>query len=311
MAEQFDLFVIGTGTAAQVAAMQCRAAGLRVAVADHRPFGGTCALRGCNPKKILVGGASAFDHARRMHGRGIDGEVWIDWPALMAFKRSVTDPVPKKQEQTYAEHGIATYHGVVRFTGTNSLRVGETAVEARHILIATGAKPAPMGIPGKEHLITNEDFLSLESLPRQMVMVGGGYIAAEFSHIAARAGVQVVVLQRAPRMLTGFEPELVSWLMERFQAIGVDVRTGTIVNRIEKVGSGFRVHASSEGQPMTIETETVVHAAGRIPALDQLDLQAGQVAVKDGRLLLKMTSYRACQTRLCMLQVMPPQKDRR
>src|SRR4051794_18620841 len=106
MAKQYDLVIIGTGTAARVAAMRVRKAGWRVAVIDFRPFGGTCALRGCDPKKMLVGGASVVDHARRMRDKGVAGEVHIDWPGLMRFKRSYTDPIPEKHERSYAEMGV-------------------------------------------------------------------------------------------------------------------------------------------------------------------------------------------------------------
>src|SRR5262252_3782115 len=99
--ETYDLIVIGTGTAAQVAAGRIRKAGRSVAIIDHRPFGGTCALRGCDPKKMLVGVAEAIDVARRLHGRGIAGDLHIDWKELIAFKRSFTDPVPKKREQSF------------------------------------------------------------------------------------------------------------------------------------------------------------------------------------------------------------------
>lgn len=111
--EAYDLIVIGTGTAAQVAAGRVRKAKRSVAVIDHRPFGGTCALRGCDPKKMLVSGAEAVDLARRMHRRGIAGELRIDWKQLIAFKRSFTDPVPKKREEGFAAQGIDAFHGVV------------------------------------------------------------------------------------------------------------------------------------------------------------------------------------------------------
>ncbi len=286
MAEKFDLIVLGTGTAARVAAMRCRAVGWSVAVADCRPYGGTCALRGCDPKKMLVGGASAIDHARRMRGKGVAGAPRIDWPELIAFKRSFTEAVPQKHEESYAGKGIAAFHGQARFTGCNGVEVEGAALEARHILIATGARPATLGFPGEEHLITNEEFLALEALPERIVMVGGGYIAAEFSHIAARAGARVTVLQRGGRMLPRFEPELVGWLMEKFRGIGVDVRTGTSVEGVERAGSGYRVKASSEGKALAVEADLVVHAAGRVPALDALELDTAGVAVKDGRLRL-------------------------
>jgi glutathione reductase (NADPH) len=109
--ESYDLVVIGSGTAAQVASFRVRAAGWSVAVIDHLPFGGTCALRGCDPKKMLISGAEAIDMARRMRGRGVSGELGISWPELIAFKRTFTDPVPRKQEQRYAERASMPFPG--------------------------------------------------------------------------------------------------------------------------------------------------------------------------------------------------------
>jgi hypothetical protein len=123
MAQNYDLNVIGTGTAARVAAMRVRKAGKSVAVIDSSPYGGTCALRGCDPKKMLRSGAAVIDDARRMHGKGVAGDAAIDWRELMAFKRTFTDPVPEKQERSYRDAGINTYHGKARFTGSNSLNV--------------------------------------------------------------------------------------------------------------------------------------------------------------------------------------------
>jgi glutathione reductase (NADPH) len=284
--QRFDLIVIGTGTAAQGVATRVRAAGRSVAVIDCKPYGGTCALRGCDPKKILVGAASAIDHARRMQGKGVADAPHIDWRELIAFKRGFTDPVPSEREKNYAEKGIAGFHGEARFTGRNSLEVGGAALEGTHIVIASGAKPVRLAIPGEEHLIDNEEFLALEALPKRIVMVGGGYIAAEFSHVAAHAGAKVTVLQRGERMLDHFEPELVGWLMEKFEVVGIDVRTGTSVEAVEKVAVGFRVKAASGGKALTIEADLVVHAAGRVPAIEDLDPEAAGLAVKDGRLEL-------------------------
>lgn len=161
MATQYDLIIIGAGTAAMVAAMRVRAEGWRVAVTDFRPFGGTCALRGCDPKKMLISGTSAIDHVQRMHDKGVAGDVHIDWQKLMAFKRSFTDPVPEKNEQRYRDKGIDIYHGRAQFTGKNSLDVDGQALEANYILLASGAEPVKLDIPGEEYLIDNEGFLSL------------------------------------------------------------------------------------------------------------------------------------------------------
>lgn len=230
----YGLVVIGSGTAAQVVSLRVRAAGWSVAIIDHLPFGGTCALRGCDPKKMLISGAEALDMARRMRGRGVTGEVGISWPDLIAFKRTFTDPVPQKQEQRYAERGIEAFYGRARFTGRDTIEVNGQTFQARHVLIATGARPVPLKFPGAEHVITSDQFLELDELPGRIAMVGGGYIAAEFSHIAARAGARVTVLQRAERILTRFEPELVGWLTEKFSEIGVEMHTGTAVEAIDR-----------------------------------------------------------------------------
>ena len=286
MAKTYDLVIIGSGTAAQVASARVRAAGWEVAVVDHRPFGGTCALRGCDPKKMLISGAEAIDAASRMRGHGVSGDLRVDWRELMAFKRSFTDPVPHKQEQGYAAQGIDAFHGLARFTGPDAVSVEGQELKARHILIAAGARPAPLGIPGEEHVVTSEHFLELDALPARIALVGGGYIAAEFSQLAARAGAQVTVFQRGERMLPAFDPDLVGWLMEKFRELGIDVRTRSTVGRIDKTADGFLVHASSDGQAQTAAADLVVHAAGRVPDLDALDLAVGDVAAEKGRLKL-------------------------
>jgi glutathione reductase (NADPH) len=286
MTRRYDLVIVGTGTAAMVAAMRLRTAGWSVAIIDFRPFGGTCALRGCDPKKMLIAGAETLDSVVRMHGHGVAGDVRIDWPALIAFKRTFTDPIPQKHEHSYAERGIDTFHGCARFTGQKTISIDGTTLEGRHFLIAAGAEPVKLDISGEEHLATSTDFLDLKNLPRRIVLVGGGYIAAEFSHVATRAGAQVTVLQRGERMLKHFDLDLVGWLMEKFRAIGVDVRTRTAVEAIEKTDTGFTVRVSTEGNSSTLEADLVVHAAGRAPALEPLDLNAAGIAVENGRLRL-------------------------
>jgi glutathione reductase (NADPH) len=286
MAKRYDLVVIGTGTAAQVASNRVRASGWSVAVVDFRPFGGTCALRGCDPKKMLVSGVETVDMVRRMRGRGVDGDVRIDWADLISFKRTFTDPVPQKQEKWYADTGIDAYHGHARFIDRETIEVDGQTLKGRYFLIAAGARPAPLGVPGEEHLITNEEFLELKQLPERIALVGGGYIAAEFSHIAARAGARVTVLQRAERMLPKFDPDLVGWLMEKFDELGINVRTKTAVEGVEKTGDGFVVRARSTDGPQTVEADLVVHAAGRIPDIDTLGLDAAGVEREGKRLKL-------------------------
>jgi pyruvate/2-oxoglutarate dehydrogenase complex dihydrolipoamide dehydrogenase (E3) component len=146
MTRKFDLIAIGTGSAASGVTSRCREAGWKVAIVDSRPFGGTCALRGCDPKKVLVGAAEAVDWTRRMKGRGIQAaELQIDWPELMRFKRSFTEPVTKRREDDFVNPGIAAFHGRARFAGPTTVQIGEETrqVSGSCASCATANIPSP------------------------------------------------------------------------------------------------------------------------------------------------------------------------
>jgi glutathione reductase (NADPH) len=281
---QFDLVVIGTGSAATTALSKCRAAGWSVAVVDCRPFGGTCALRGCDPKKVLVGAAALIDWVRRMDGKGIHGtDARIRWSELMRFKRTFTDPVPEEREKTFAKAGIGTFHGVARFTNSNQLQVGEEILEGRHILIAAGAKPQKLNIPGEQYLTTSEQFLELDSLPRRILFVGGGYISFEFAHVSVRCGADVAILHRAERPLERFDPDLVEQLVHKTRQLGVDVQLRTNVEAVEKKNDHLQVYASNESGKREFQADMVVHGAGRVADIDELNLpNAGVESEKSG-----------------------------
>ncbi len=287
MPESFDLVAIGTGTAASTVAARCREAGWSVAVVDSRPFGGTCALRGCDPKKVLVGAADLLDWCRRMEGRGFrGGEARLEWRDLIRFKRSFTDPVPRMRAEGYERAGIAAFSGRARFTGPGTIEVGGRRLDARHVLVATGARPADLGIPGSEHLVTSDGFLELDDLPRRLVFVGGGYVSFEFAHVAARAGARVTILHRGPRPLEGFDPDLVALLVERSRSLGIDVQLGADVVGIEKEEDGFSVR--TEGG-RTSHADRVVHGAGRVPEIDDQGLD--EAGVEWGRRGVRVNEY--------------------
>jgi glutathione reductase (NADPH) len=279
MTRKFDLIAIGTGSAASGVTSRCREAGWNVAIVDLRPFGGTCALRGCDPKKVLVGVAEAVDWTRRMKGRGIQAaELQIDWPELMRFKRSFTEPVTKRREDDFAKAGIAAFHGRARFAGPTTVQVGEETLEGRYVVIATGEAPADLGIPGAEHLTTSDQFLELNELPRRLLFIGGGYIAFEFAHLAAIAGSQVTVLHRGPRPLALFDPDLVDQLVERTRQLGIDLHLETEATGIEKISAQLNVRALAFGETRTFQTDMVVHAAGRVPEIGDLNLDDARIA---------------------------------
>lgn len=274
MTQQFDVFAIGTGSAGSSAAFACAEAGLKVGIADSRPFGGTCALRGCDPKKVLVGAEEAIDVVRRLRAVGsLVGEVRIDWPSLMRFKRTFTVAVPPSREESYAASKIATFHGAAEFLAENRIRIGETEIVSEHFVIATGAVPMALPIEGKEYLLDNEQFLSLETLPNRIAFVGGGYISFEFAHIAVRAGAKAIIFHRGERPLENFDSALVDKLVDATKALGVELLLETAVTKIEKVNGGFRVMTGD----LTQEFDLVVHGAGRSPDLANLNLKLADV----------------------------------
>lgn len=284
---RFELVVIGTGSAASAVAARCRKAGWSVAVIDELPFGGTCALRGCDPKKVLIGNAEAIEWARRLAGKGVrqDG-LRIDWPELMRFKRSMIAGVPERKEEGFRKAGIEIFHGQARFTGPTTLDVAGQRLEGKRVLIASGAKPVPLGIVGEELLTTSTQFLELDELPAHIAFVGGGFISFEFAHVAIRAGAQVTILHRGPRPLSLFDPDLVDRLVEKSRMLGIDLRLDTSVTRIERAAGRFVIHGRHDEKETSVEADLVVHGAGRVPAVDDLDLHAAGIDAAGRRIRL-------------------------
>lgn len=283
MQKAYDLIVIGTGSAATTVATRCRGAGWSVAIVDRLPYGGTCALRGCDPKKVLIGAAEALERARALSGSGVRaGDPRIVWPELQRFKRTFTEPVPAERESMFADAGIHTLHGAARFSGPDTLEVGATRLSARHIVVAAGSRPAPLPIAGGELIATSDRFLDLDELPPSIAFVGGGYVSMELAHVAARAGARVTILHRGDRPLETFDVDLVEQVTARTREIGIDLRVRSGVAAIEARDDG-RYDVVTGDPPSRVTAHLVVHGAGRIPDIDDLDLAAGGIVrVKQG-----------------------------
>lgn len=276
--QRSDLVVVGTGAGGGGVATRCARAGWRVVVIDDEPYGGTCMLRGCDPKKVLVGVSELVDSSQRMSGHGVDGDARMDWPALMRFKRTFTDPVPQQQQTSLEKLGVTTHHGVGRFTTPDRFLVNDTEIESRFFVIASGARPTPLGIPGAELVKTSTDFLELNELPRRITLIGAGYIAFEFAHIAARAGSRVTIFGRR-RALKQFDADLVNRLVDHTRTLNIDVRLDAPVTAVEKAGSEFHVKAGNPAPPFSefMAADLVIHAAGRIPKTRELDLDRANI----------------------------------
>ncbi len=296
MDNKYDLTIIGTGVAASHAASTCSSAGWSVAIIDYRPFGGTCALRGCDPKKVLVSAEEAIDWNNRMQGRGVSSkDTHINWSELAHFKRSFTDPFPKEREEAFLKAGITPFHGHAHFIGPTTIKVENDVLRSRYVLIATGAKPVDLHIPGAQHVITSDQFLELDKIPPRILFIGGGYISFEFAHIAARAGAQVSIVHRGFRPLENFDSDLVTKLMLRTENLGISIRLRTQVDKVEQdpsdhdsylvyttsTSSGLSSSSSSERGNDKFQADMVVYGAGRMPDVSELNLDEAGVQFGD------------------------------
>jgi glutathione reductase (NADPH) len=275
--KQYDLVVIGSGIGGTSAAYQCREKGWQVAVIDKHPVGGTCALRGCDPKKILVGAAEIIDRIHRMEGRGVTEGSSLDWSDLIAFKRTFTDPVPDSRTHAFKEAGIDVFRGVASFISENEVKVNEVLLESRHFLISSGAKPRPLDIEGSSHILHSDDFLELASLPETIAFIGGGFISMEFAHIAAQAGSQVHVIVRSSNILKQFDQDLVSLLIKRSEEIGIKFHFDTKLQSVSKQEDGFVVSGTQNDENFRLACDLVFHGAGRVPDLEDLDPDKGNI----------------------------------
>jgi glutathione reductase (NADPH) len=288
MNRHFDLLVVGTGPAGTTAAVAARTVGLKTAVVDRGPFGGTCVLRGCNPKKVLTGASELMNRIAGMNGNGLKGDCNIDWPRLIEFKNTFTDPAPKKRERSFSKRGIKIYHGRAMFIGRNTLDIGGRSVSADKILLATGAVPRNLGVEGEELLTTSDRFLRAEELPRMIVFIGGGYISFEFAHVVARTGRAAVILEATGRPLSRFDRDLVEMLIDASQKAGIDVVTGAQVHSLKRVTDKL-VAAAGRNKNQLYEAGMIVHGAGRVPAIDDLDLEKGEIST--GNKGIKINEY--------------------
>lgn len=270
--ESYDIVVIGTGEAGTTTAQRLTAKGKKVAIVDGRHYGGTCALRGCDPKKVLIAAARIVALSEQLQQRGIAAPAQISWPELMASKRNFTESVPANREKSFQKAGIATFHGHASFIDDHRLQVGESVLTAPHFIIATGAKPRKLGIPGEELLIDSSDFLELKALPKEIILVGGGYIAFEFAHLAARMGSKVTIIHRGTLPLEHFEPDMVKLLLKASEAAGITIWLQTEVQSLAREGEKYRVEASQNGKTLSLTASLVVHAAGRTPDVEALGL---------------------------------------
>jgi glutathione reductase (NADPH) len=276
----YDLVTIGAGSGGVRASRLSAQFGARVAICEEGRVGGTCVIRGCVPKKLLVYGAHYADDFEDATGYGWSAmPPPFDWSELIANKNREIDRLNKVYIRILGENGVEIVAARARLADPHTVEVGDRAVTAANILVATGSWPVMPDIPGIEHAITSNEALELDSLPRRMVIVGGGYIAVEFVGIFNSLGVAVTEVVRGDTLLRGFDEDMRVTLAEEMVKRGVDLRCRSVVRSIEKTAGGAFSLRLAHGEE--IETDLVMYATGRAPNIAGLGLAEAGVAIND------------------------------
>lgn len=273
----YDLFVIGAGSGGVRAARMAAGHGVRVAIAEDRYFGGTCVNVGCVPKKLYVY-ASQFSESFA----GSAGFGWkstkpeFDWPVLVANKDKEIQRLQGVYDRLLRDSGVTVINGKARLLDAHTVVVGDTQYSAERIIVATGGWPYVPDVAGKEHIVTSNEIFNLKSLPKRIVIVGGGYIAVEFAGILHGLGVEVGIFERGQKVLRGFDEDVRDFLIQEMTSKGVEFHFNTSVDRIERQGNAFVIHTTN-GE--TVETDLVMYATGRVPNTSGIGLESLGVAM--------------------------------
>jgi len=273
----YDLFVIGGGSGGVRAARISGGHGAKVAVAEEYRYGGTCVIRGCIPKKLLVY-ASGFPEAMEdAAGYGWTfGAGSFDWKTLIANKDKEIARLEGIYQRLLTGAGVTAFAARATLEDAHTLRVGDSRVTAERILVATGGRPVKPDVAGIEHAITSNEAFHLAELPRRVAIVGGGYIACEFAGIFNGLGAEVAQLYRGDCILRGFDDDVRATVAEEMARHGVDLRTRIDVRAIERRSEGLRL-SLNDGAALTVDC--VLYATGRRPNTDGIGLEAAGVAL--------------------------------
>jgi glutathione reductase (NADPH) len=273
--KDYDLMVIGAGSGGVRAARVAAGFGAKVAIAEKHRIGGTCVIRGCVPKKLLVYGAhfaEDLDDARRF-GWQIE-DAAFDWPTLRDNVLAEVARISGLYRETLENHDVDIYEGHAAVTGPNSVRIDGRTFGAKFILIATGARPQLLQVPGIEHVITSNEAFHLERLPARILIAGGGYIANEFAGIFNELGSKVTLVNRSDQILRSYDAQIRDRLMQISMAKGIQFLFNVPLHRIERRTDGvLDVHLGDT----RVECEAMMCAVGRVPNTEQLGLDSAGV----------------------------------
>ncbi|MFT8901493.1 dihydrolipoyl dehydrogenase family protein [Liquorilactobacillus nagelii] len=271
----YDVMFIGSSHANWHAALALRKAGKRVVLIEKDLIAGTCTNYGCNAKILLDGAADVLHQAAAYQGKGITGELKIDWSALMAYKQKTINPLHLLLEQQFKAAGIEIVNGTAEFVDQHTVTATGKNISAQDIIIGTGQRPSILPIPGKELMHDSRDFLDLPELPKHLTFIGAGIVSLEFAMLVRAAGAQVTVIEFADTALRGVEEKYVEQILQRMRDLGIELHFNEAVQSVVKQDSRLVVTTANG---LKVTTDYVVAGTGRIPNVEELALD--KVGVK-------------------------------
>lgn len=287
----YDLFVIGAGSAGIRASRVAAFYGARVAIAEEKYLGGTCVNVGCIPKKLLAYAAHFAEDLEDAIKFGWQVDVnRFDWPTLIANKNSEIGRLNNVYGDILHDAGVNIIDGRARVTDANTVEVAGQQYSVDNILIATGGQPMVPDFPGHEHVITSNEAFFLNDLPSRVLVVGGGYVALEFSGIFNCMGAETTLAYRGPMFLRGFDQDVRTHMVQEVEKKGVRLLFDTDVSEVTKTNSGLTAEFVTGG---TLMADTILYATGRAPNTDGLGLEAAGVALNSKGGVVVDETYRS------------------
>lgn len=282
--KHYDVIILGGGNAGFGVSAVMQETGKSIAFVESDLFGGTCPNRGCTPKKVLVAAAHVLHEIEMAAEHGIEvTKPTLNWSKLIEREQAMISFIPDAMKSVAGKRGDV-YVGHGQFIDEQTIEVNGQQLRADHIVIATGSTPRDLPIPGAEHMVTSDKVFTDKTQPDDVVFIGGGVIAMEFSHVYARAGSKVTILEALPQLLPRMDQDAVAQLQTEIERIGVTVNTSVKVISVQSDDDRYSVTYESDGVQDTIVADRVINGAGRVANVSGLDLEAGNVANQQGRI---------------------------
>jgi len=294
----FDLFVIGAGSGGVRAARMSAALGAKVGIAEEYRPGGTCVIRGCIPKKLLVYAAHYREDFEDAEAYGWTSTRQFSWPTLIANKDREITRLEDIYRTLLKSAGVLLFEGRATLVGPHEVDVAGRRLRARHLLVATGGRPERPTMPGLEHCITSNEALQLAELPERVVIVGAGYIALEFAGIFAGLGSKVTLVHRGAMLLRGFDDDVRQHLQEELVRKGIELRLESQLASVQREADGLlQAEIVHSGRSSVVPANAVMHATGRRPNTPGLNLEAMGVKLDpQGAVVVDEYSRSACES---------------